>query len=237
MNDDYIDALNYAIKEEIADHYFHDRKVVDEELAELEEVRQEARAEADKILVLLADLAEVLMDEGHWSAFWNRAGLAAPPLDSLPGGGARVWHGERAGFGWKGRYKGLAKRTAERVAWQAAKYLQAHQVLEALVTEVNEDIVKFNQNHDFLMLRSVLCEMDPELVSKKHWLGTTLEGEACFDLGEAMMFRKQKLDKTRIWDLEESPEPRALAKAAAETAHLILREKAPEVRARMDGGA
>ena len=237
MNDSYIDALNYAIKEEIADHYFHDRKVVDEEIAELEGLRQEDLAQAEQTRNLLADLAAVLIDPAYWEGFWKKIGVTPPPLSSLPDSKGRAWRGTSSGFGWKGRYKGLAKRTAERLADQIAKCLEVNRTLAALVEEVNGDIVHFNQNHDFLMLRSVLCEMDPDLVSKKHWLGTTLEGEACFDLGDSMAFRKQAPARPVFWALEQPPDSKAMVRAAAEKAALILKERAREVRSRMGGQA
>ena len=183
MNDNYIDALNYAIKEEIADHYFHDRKVIDEELAELGSVRAATADLEETSVKLLADLASLLINSELWVDFWKLVQVRPPSLTALPFADNGIWEEIGNGFGWKSRYKGRVKRLAAKVVAQTGEYLKAHQDLAALIAEVNDDIARFNQNHDFLTLRSVLGEMDQDLVAKKYWLGASLEGEACLDLG------------------------------------------------------
>ena len=188
---------------------------------------------AGKTGKLLADLAALLIGPEFWEDFWKLAGVEQPPLASLPAPGKRVWAGRGNGFGWKGRYRGRVKRLVPKLMNQLEEYLAAHRGLVDLVAEVNQDIVKFNQNHDFLMLRSVLCEMDPELVSKKHWMGSSLEGEACLDLGDAMLFRPQAQAEPMLWPLDEIPPEKKMNEAASHTLSRILKQAPQEVRARM----
>ena len=235
MNDSYIDALNYAIKEEIADHYFHDRKVIDEELAELSSFRAAVAEQARETGVLLADLAALLISSEIWVDFWGLVKVKPPSLKTLPSPDKVMWQEIGLGLGWKNRYKGRVKRQALKVADRAREYLQAHQELVSLVAEVNDDIVRFNQNHDFLMLRSVLCEMNPDLVSKKHWLGNPLDGEACLDLGEAMSFRAQPQADPLFWPLDQVPPDKDLSRAVSRITFRILKEYNREVRSRAGG--
>ena len=235
MNDSYIDALNYAIKEEIADHYFHDRRVIEEEVAELEEAREQAASLAVRVQGLLADLSALLIEPVFWEAFWTRAGMEPPDQEGLPGANPGVWKGIKAGFGWKGRYKGRVRRLTERLFAHLEEYLEAHRFLVALVEEVNQDILRFNQNHDFLMLRSVLCEMDPELVAKKFWLGSNLQGDVCFDLEEAMAFKQQPGAAPSLWPLLALPDKKTQAKALSKALSLILKKAPRKVRASLAG--
>jgi len=232
--EDFLTALQHAVKEEIVENYFHERRIIEEEAAEVEAVRGQAAAAAEDLALALGRLGLVLLEERFVKDFWRRAGLgAAPPVQpAAPAAGGQLLG---RGWRWRRRYRDLVEGAAEGVSRAAGRHGELLAWLRRLVDEVNADIDRFHQNNDFLALVSVLNQMDPELIQKKYFLGSDLEGQVCGSLDEGLRFRKLARPGEGAEPLPGLPPPADLRRAARAEATAVLRALGPEVRRRLAG--
>lgn len=231
---DFLEALTYAVKEEVVENYFLQRRVVEEELAEVDRLNLKLAARQGEVNRVLAELEELLLEEPYWRTFWDRAGQgdqAPVPGTRTPAG--RVWSGSAPGLGWKGRYRGLVKETIRSLNRSLERHQEVLDEARDLVDGVNRDIDRFHANFDFLAIRSMLCQMDPVEVEKKYVLGSDLQGQACLDLDAAMRFKR--LSRPSLGPIPNPPPKGALLKAGVEAAALILKQRPGQVRGRMKG--
>lgn len=231
--EDFLTALQYAVKEEIVENYFHGRRIIEEEVAEVETARGQAAAAAEELALALGRLGRVLLEERFVEDFWRRAGLESGP--GLQPAAAAEGPLLGPGWRWRGRYRDLVERAAEEVSRAGGRHGEALAGLVRLVDEVNADIDRFHQNFDFLALVSVLNQMDPELLQKKHFLGSDLEGQVCGSLDERLRFRKLARPAAGAGSIPELPALAELRRAARAEAAAVLRALGPEVKRRLAG--
>jgi len=232
--DDFVDALTYAVKEEVVENYFLQRRVIEEELAEVDRLKAEVDDQRRQALRALAELEELLLEEGFRRAFWGQVGLDDPSPATDPEGdwsAGRVWSRSAPGFGWRGRYRGLIKETIRSLGRAVEFYREVLGKAVSLAAEVNGDIDHFHANFDFLALRSMLCQMDPVEVEKKYILGSDIQGQACLDLDSAMRF--ERVSPPAQGPLPDLPPEEPLLRAGAKAAALVLKQRPDQVRAKL----
>ncbi len=228
MEDDFLTALTYAIKEEIVDNYFYARRVIEDEKAQVEEAVEAQKELAEKVRRALAKLVGLLVDADSIALFWRELGLDRPAAADR----SELEAADRAtsGWRWRKRYRRLVRQAALELAQAAEAHQAALEDLGRLADEVNEDIDHFHANFDFLLLKSVLSQMDPDLLEKKHFLGCSLDGEGCLDLERALRFSKSKVFLDRLRVVPAMPSPERVERAAEAAASLALKRHPERVR-------
>lgn len=233
MDDAFLSALQHSIKEEIVESYFHQRLVVEKEIAEVESDRASLAEKTREVKKALADLAELLLELRFVDMFWELAGINLPKVKPRPVRSDSPWSWPVKSLSWRGQYKKLIQRAALRLHAACRAHWKAFKNLTALVEEVNQDIDHFHGNFDFLMLHSVLSQLDPETVRKKYFLGSALEGKTCLDMDAALRFCKLQGPECLV--LPPLPTADHLARAASNVAKQILKTRPQEVRVRLKG--
>jgi hypothetical protein len=231
MNDGFLEALHYAIKEEVVDNYFHSRRVVEEEIAEVQRAEKALHDLARRVKGRLADLAGLFLEWSLWGQFWRRLGIEEQDFGPEPRG--LIWTKAAGGLGWRGRYKRLVRATAGLLGDEGLQVTRAFEDFAALTAAVNADIERFHANHDFLMLRSVLSQMDPEVLGKRFYLGGCLDGQACLNLDMAMRFRRLEEPDPEDLPLPGWPGRETVVQAALATAGEALQTQGPLIQARL----
>lgn len=224
MTEDFITALNYAIKEEIVDNYFRERRVIEEEIKLVVEAEAEA---AEKGVVLdraLSSLKGLLAHETAWGMLWDSLGRSVPDHTFAPPG-AHLAETIRGGLFWKGHYRRAVRQEALRTAQVWTEFQEALDQADKVAQEVNRDIERFHANFDFLLLRSVLGEMDPVMLEKKHFMGCSLDGCEIMDLDASLRFKPLKMPSTRLDIAGTPPRSRDIADAAQAGALWLLSNK------------
>lgn len=217
MQDDFLTALTYSIKEEIVENYFHSRQVVEEEQAETAQMKAELAEKGELVGRRLSRLTKLLLDPWSVARFWELLDLD-PPADVDPDQYEHAFQ-SLGGLTWKSRYRRLVRQAARDLAEAAEEHQHALELFREQIEEVNADIDKFNANHDFLLIKSVLGQMDPETVEKKYFMGCSLEGQACLDLDEALKFNKDNPAWDKLRALPPLPPMDEVERAADQVAH------------------
>jgi len=233
MDDAFLSALQHSIKEEIVENYFRQRLVLEKEIAEVESDRASLAKKTREAKKAVADLAELLLEPRFVDIFWDLAGISLPKVKPQPASSDSPWSWPVKGLNWRRQYKKLIQRAVSRLNATCRAHWKAFNNLKSLVEEVNQDIDRFHGNFDFLMLHSVLSQLDPETVRKKYFLGSALEGKTCLDMDSALRFCKLQGPECLV--LSPLPTADHLQRAASTVAKQILKTRPQEVRARLKG--
>lgn len=231
MDDDFISALNHAVKEEIVQGFFRERCILQEETAEFNELVAKLDRERLGLDQALAKLRGVLALPEQWDDFWSLAlsGAGAPPQAEGP---AEFPAGpDCRGWTWSRRYVNLVKSTA-RSLWSTADLVRRlKDNLDALAEEVNGDIKKFETNFDVLAITAFLRGMDVETMAKRYDLASCLDGQACLALDDSLRFRRLKPPEwgELAWTADLGPE-KAFVDAAGQTARRWAKRQAKAVK-------
>lgn len=205
-DEQYIQALQQSVKQEIIQNYFRERRIIEEEVLLVTEAASAYHGGLYAWDKAKAILGKALLTPGGRARFFELAGLAPPSPWSLdraaPAVGLRPLRGLTRGKRYLnligGLYQGL---------WDQAQELEAErQKALQLLEEVNGDIRAFEAGHDLMMLAAYLRSLDPAELQRRKILGvnftpteTTLSAEAlCFKtLGVAQMGLDQQVATLR----------------------------------------
>lgn len=205
--DDFIDALNYQVKEEIINNYFRERLILEEEIAEYDEVIAEYRKLEGEVRDLRDQLACLLVNQKNFREFFSLLGFSKPPLN-------RLGHGNLAdrapscpigltprGFTKKGRYVKMTLDTYGMFSAKATVGKEKTEAIFALANEINNDIKKFNLNFDLMSIISFLKSLDTDMRMKKKIMGDNFSVAEIGSLEISMTFNKlvPRSQGIRVW--------------------------------------
>ncbi len=164
-DDDYILALQTSVKIEVVEHYLGERRIIQEEMQLVYEAASAYHGGICRWDKERRRLARALITPRAREGFFGLAGLGEPP-PPLETGFARP-----RGLGNRGRYLRLIEGLY-RELWQLNRDLHRErlQVLE-LMEEVNQDVRRFEANHDLLAITSYLRSLDPQELRRRKVLG------------------------------------------------------------------
>ena len=208
MGDDaYIQALNQAVKQEIVQNYFRERRIIEEEILLVTEA----------VSGLLGGLV--------------RLGKAPGPPGPGPGGRGhprKVFHRRRhrpasarisdqaapavgltpiRGLTRAARYASLIRGLYKVLVDQAAGLEDERQRAIKLTKEVNRDILAFEANHDLMMLVAYLRSLNPAELQKRNILGVNFSAREKALSAQALSFRPLKARDMCLEDPLPKPKP------------------------------
>lgn len=184
-DDDFISALNQAVKQDIIENYLRERRIVEEETQMVFEACSAFLGGVDRWEDRKAALAQALLTQEGVDRFFTLAGLSLttdvlrPRTRSYP---------KIKGFTRARRYRRLIQRLYEEL-WQAGMDLarERQEVLE-LRQEVNQDIQDFERNYDLMGLQCYLRDMDPAELQRRKFLGVNFTPQETAQAAAALSF-------------------------------------------------
>ena len=184
-DDDFISALNQAVKQDIIEHYLRERRIVEEETHMLFEACSAFLGGVDLWEERKAALAQALLTQEGVDRFFSLAGLSLT-ADVLRQR-ARVYPKVR-GFSRARRYRRLITRLYTEL-WQTGRGLaQERQEVLELRQEVNQDIQDFERNYDLMGLQCYLRAMDPVELQRRKLLGVNFTAREMAESAAALSF-------------------------------------------------
>jgi len=223
VEDDFLTALQYAIKEEIVENYFHERRVIEEEKAEVDGLLAGQAQTAEKVNQAKASLEALLVEPGFAAELWESAGRsnAVRPTNDKPYSPSCPW--PLRALSWRARYRSQVRHAAGEVWSIQQQHEETLAELDSLIQEVNADIDRFQADFDFLLLCSVINQLDQETLAKKHFLGSALEGDDRQSLDERLRLPKIKVMVEGLRVLSPLPPARCFQEAAGQVAEEVLK--------------
>jgi len=223
VEDDFLTALQHAIKEEIVENYFHERRVIEEEKAEVDELLAGQAQAAEKVNQAKASLEALLVEPGFAAKLWESAGRSSGAKLEKDEPHYPAWTWPLRALSWRVCYRNRVCCAAGEVWSVQQQYEEALAELDSLIQEVNADIDRFQANFDFLLLSSVINQLDQETLAKKHFLGSALEGNDRLSLDERLRLPKIKVRVEELRVLPPLPPARCFQEAAGQVAREVLK--------------
>ncbi|MFH1034855.1 MAG: hypothetical protein V1806_10155 [Pseudomonadota bacterium] len=203
-DEDLIAALNQAVKQEVLENYCRERRVIEEEgnlLFETCCAYQGGLSAWDKGKLLLA---RALLNPHGVERFFALAGLAPPQAQHQP---ADLAFPPPRGWTRCGRFQRLITRLYQEL-WQERQDLEKElQKALALRQEVNQDILEFERNHDFLSLSAYLRDLDPQELQRRKILGVNFSPGETAASAQALSFRPFSVERLGLDQPPEQPRP------------------------------
>jgi len=211
--DDLIAALQQAVRQEIAETYFHERRVLEEERAMLLEETSAYHGQEAACDGLKAQLAQALLTPEAAERAFAMAAMALPEGWAARRLGPPLPGRALGGLTTCGRHWRLVRALYEET-WRAAERLrEEHGRLLALLDEVNADIKHFEANHDLLALMSYMRSMDPQELQRRKIMGVNFGHGETAAAAAQLSFRPLSVAFLHLEQPPERPRPPAEVRA------------------------
>jgi hypothetical protein len=215
MPDDFITSLTYEVKEEILERYFYERRLIELQIPPIYELAQQVQKLERKLMLRLARLYELMIDDHYATQFINMIGIKCFPF--------KKWDNHRAltykipaiklrGLTSKGKFKKLLLEEYHILCGSAEKYRSAYENLREECKAVNYNMEEFAKNYDLMVIINFLKAMDPELVMKKYFLGSNFTPEEIGTVGEGLAFKQICFEHFQLTEPPELPHPAMVRK-------------------------
>ena len=225
-DDDLIAALNQTVKQEVLENYCRERRIIEEEgnlLFETCCAFHGGLSAWDKGKLLLS---RALLTPQGARDFFQLAGLTPSQEECQP---ADLVFVPPKGWTRCRRYQKLIERLYQDL-WQGRQALeQERQKALDLRQEVNQDILDFERNHDFLSLSAYLRDLDPYELQRRKILGVNFSPGETAASAEALCFRPFSLERLGLDHEPESMRPPEEVLPAAQEMLLQLCQRHPEL--------
>ena len=208
MGDDaYIQALNQAVKQEIVQNYFRERRIIEEEILLVTEAVSGLLGGLYAWEKHRARLGRALGDASIREKFFDAAGIDPPRPESVIGAAPAVGLTPIRGLTRAARYTSLIRGLYKVLVDQAAGLEDERQRAIKLTQEVNRDILAFEANHDLMMLVAYLRSLNPAELQKRNILGVNFSAREKALSAQALSFRPLKARDMSLEDPLPKPKP------------------------------
>ncbi len=187
---DFIQALQQSVKQEIIGNYFRERRIIEEEVLLVTEAASAYHGGLYAWDKAAAILAKALVSEEGRQKFFHLAGLEPPNPWALEQAAPAVGLRRIRGITRAARYLNLIEGLYLGLWQQAQELEEERQSALALLEEVNRDIRVFESNHDLMMLSAYLRSMDPAELQRRKILGVNFTAREKALSAEALSFRQ-----------------------------------------------
>lgn len=206
MEDDLISCLTRQVQEEVIENYLNERKLIDLQLEELNELGEKTYKRAVKTGKRFTRIGYLLVDDEfrkNWSnlvhlaedSFWFRCLTEEFKND--------VRFIKVTALTHRGRFKKLFHEAYRRLLARVGEYRKAYEDFKKECDAVNLNIKKFHSNYDLLTILQFLKSMDVCGVERKKFLGENFSPEELMSVDEKLYFKPVKFEK---WNLPQPPE-------------------------------
>lgn len=174
MDDDLIQSMTRAVKEEVVENYLNQRRSVEEQIAMIHEQALDVKRLERGFKKRLIRMYTLLMNREWILKFLDLAGIDHAAFDpdvmkNKPLKGVKFIR--VSALTSKGKFKKLLLEAFSRLASWNADYAQAYEKLEKDCRAVNRNIDWFRQEFDLLTIINFLKSLDVVQMELKHYLG------------------------------------------------------------------
>lgn len=218
-DEQYIQALQQAVKQEIIQNYFRERRIIEEEILLVTEAVSSWLGGLSYWEKHRALLGRALGSRPAWEEFCQIADIDPPSPRGVSLAAPAVGLTRIRGLTRSARYASLIRGLYQGLVNEAAALEQERAKALALMEEVNQDILVFESNHDLMMLSSYLRSLDPAELQRRNILGVNFSAKEKALSAEALSFRPLKAAKMGLDS--PGPRPRPVAQVMDEAGLLL----------------
>ncbi|MCX7823761.1 MAG: hypothetical protein N2260_10025 [Syntrophobacterales bacterium] len=198
MEDDLILSLTRQVQEEIVENYLRERRLIDLQLEELDELGVKTLKKAQKTCHRFSRIGYLLVDNEFRNRWRIMVGISE---DSYWCGclTEEFRHNTRfitvTALTHKGRFKRLVHEAYKRLIERMAEYRKLYETLQQQIRAVNLNIETFHRNFDLLTIIQFLKSMDVVELERKKFLGGNFSPEELTSIDKAMYFKPAKIER------------------------------------------
>jgi len=236
MSDDYLASINYQIKEEVINRYLHERMIIEEEKKEFSEELSAYKSMAEAAGRMRDSLACLLITRENMDRVFSLIGIDELPVfwinpsDAANRAPACPIGLTIKGFTDRGRYLDLVIKTFRQFKQAVEEGRDQGEKLEALADEVNNDIQKFQRNHDIMSIVGFLNSLDIEMLAKKKFMGGNFSPAEIGSIASTMNIKPVKMDAAPAESWPELPSMKKVKRLVADFVHEIFRAEKDAIR-------
>jgi hypothetical protein len=218
-DEQYIQALQQAVKQEIIQNYFRERRIIEEEILLVTEAASALLGGIAAWEKHRARLGRALGDDEARAGFFAAAGVPPPSPEAVAAAAPAVGTARIRGLTRAARFASLIQGLYQGLVEEAALLEDERRKALALMEEVNRDIRLFEANHDLMMLSSYLRSLDPAELQRRRILGVNFTAAEKALSAEALSFKPLK---AAAMSLDRAvPQPRPVDEVMGATAELL----------------
>lgn len=198
MEDDLILSLTRQVQEEVIENYLRERRLIDSQLEEVEELALKTLKKAGKTCRRFSRIGYLLVDDEFRNRWRAMVGISE----------GSYWHSclteefrhntrfiTVTALTHKGRFKRLVHEAYKRLLERMEEYKKLYETLAQEINAVNINIQAFHRNFDLLTIIQFLKSMDVIELERKKFLGGNFSPEELMSIDRAMYFKPVQIEK------------------------------------------
>jgi len=202
MQDDIAAALTQEVKEEVIENYLYERRLVEGQINYVKELAEGAAQLQEKLYKRFARIYDFLHEPTFLSEFVRLLEVeGAPFIDRFakaPAYPKGVRFIKVHGFTDRGRFKKLIVESYRRLLVWNDQYKEAYEDLAQECKAVNDNLKKFENDHDLLTILNFLKNLDLEGIERRHFLGDNFTPEEMGSVETSLRFKPVRMEQFKL---------------------------------------
>lgn len=233
MQEDIVASLTRQVKEEVLENYVAERRLLEAQIEDLEDLAKQARAASVRAGRRLNRLSFLMIRPERRQAlkallrvpspsFWEST-IDQPFSKKVPVLRVR-------GLTTGSRFRKLVLAAFSRAFLHMESYRAVHEDLQAECRAVNRNISQFRRNFDLLTILQFLRGLDPVEIERRNILGENFTSQEVASLDRKLFIPDVQFDRLDVPPPVPLPELRTVEAPLARLAKEIFEEHADAVR-------
>jgi hypothetical protein len=202
MQDDIAAALTQEVKEEVIENYLYERRLVEGQIDYVKELAEHAVQLQEKLYKRFARIYDFLHQRTFLNEFVRLLKVDVTPFIDRYGKAPEYRKGVRFikvhGFTDRGRFKKLLLESYRRLLVWNDQHKEAYEDLAQECKAVNDNLKKFENDHDLLTILNFLKDLDIEGITKKHFLGDNFTPEEMGSIETSLRFKPIRMEQFKL---------------------------------------
>ena len=202
MQDDVAAALTQEVKEEVIENYLYERRLVEGQINYVKELAEHAAQLQGKLSWRFARVYDLLPEARFLNEFVRMIEVEGAPFMDRFGKVPEYRQGVRFikvhGFTDRGRFKKLLSESYRRLLAWNDQYKEAYEDLEQECKAVNDNLKRFEKDHDLLTILNFLKNLDVEGIERRHFLGDNFTPEEMGSIETSLRFKPMRMEQFKL---------------------------------------
>ncbi|MBW1974452.1 MAG: hypothetical protein JRI45_02625 [Deltaproteobacteria bacterium] len=233
LEDDLIASLTQQVQEEVIENYLHERRLIDLQLEELEEMARLTLKKARKAGKRFTRMGYLLIDDSFRNDWAEMVGiqLGSYWFDCLT---REFQHDVRfikvTALTNKGKFKKLFFEAYKRLVNRMDEYRSGYEEFRKECDAVNINIKQFHNNYDVLTIIRFLKSMDVCGLERKKILGENFSPEELMSIDKKLYFKPVQFESWKLPEPAKLPAPKYIEHRLDDLAQRIYQQYGNQIK-------
>ena len=234
MQDDIVAALTQEVKEEVIENYLYERRLMEGQIDYVKELAENVAQLQEKLYKRFARIYDLLHEPTFLSEVARLLDVEDAPFIDRFAKAPEYQKGVRfikvRGLTDRGRFRKLLLESYRRLLVWNDQYKEAYEDLEQECRAVNENLKKFEKDHDLLTILNFLRDMDVERIQRKHFLGDNFTPEEIGSIETSLRFKPIRIEQFKLIPPPSLPKLNAIERQLNALADSVYGQRGDRVK-------